>query len=212
MNVLKLMIVKIVKFVRLRKFKHLHSTAHIQRNVEVLNPDNLYMEENTNINRGAIIMNTKAKFKMKKNSGAAVGLLVSTGNHMLVPGKWIKDISETIKEENKGSEIYNKDVIVNEDVWIASKVTLLYGVVIGRGAIIGAGSVVRNSVPPYSVVFGNPAKVVGFRFTPGEIIEHEKILYPESERLPLELLEKNYKKYFLDHLKEIKAYTGLICK
>ena len=61
-------------------------------------------------------------------------------------------------------------------------------------------------------MIGNPAKVVGFKFTPEEVIEHEKALYSEEERLPLELLEKNYKKYFLDHIKEIKAYTGLICK
>ena len=95
---------------------------------------------------------------------------------------------------------------------MGARVSLLSGVHIGRGAEIGTGAVVRGSIPPYAVVIGNPAKVVGFRFTPEEIIEHEKILYPESERLPLELLEKNYKKYFLDHIKEIKAYTGLICK
>ena len=90
--------------------------------------------------------------------------------------------------------------------------TLLSGVHLNRGATVGAGSVVRTSIPPYAIVAGNPAKIVGFRFTPEEIIEHEKVLYPEEERLPLELLEKNYKKYFLDHIKEIKAYTGLICK
>ena len=56
-------------------------------------------------------------------------------------------------------------------------------------------------------------RLVGdINFTPEEIIEHEKALYPKEERLSLELLEKNYKKYFLDHIKEIKAYTGLICK
>lgn len=210
MNVLKLMTVKIVKFVRLRKFKHLHSTAYIQRNVEVLNPDNLYMGENTNINRGAIIMNTKAKFVMKKYSGAAAGLLVSTGNHALIKGMWMKNVTEEMKVSL--GETFNKDVIVEEDVWLASRVTLLYGVKVGRGAIVGSGSVVRTNIPPYAVVIGNPAKVIGFIFTPAEIIEHEKNLYPENERLPLDLLEKNYKKYFLDHLKEIKAYTGLICK
>ena len=59
------------------------------------------------------------------------------------------------------------------------------------------------------MVIGNPAKVVGFSFTPEEIIEHEKVLYPEEERLPLELLEKNYNKYFISRIKEIKQFTRL---
>ena len=75
--------------------------------------------------------------------------------------------------------------------------------------MVGSGSVVRSSIPPYAIVIGNPAKIVGFSKTPEEIIEHEKALYPEEERLPLELLEKNYNKYFLKRLKEIKEFTRL---
>lgn len=100
-----------------------------------------------------------------------------------------------------------------DEAWIGTKALIMPGVSqIGRGVIVSAGSVVFKKVPPYAIVQGNPAKIVGFRLTPEEIIEHEKALYSEEERLPLDLLEKNYKKYFLDHIKEIKAYTGLICK
>ena len=105
-----------------------------------------------------------------------------------------------------------RPVTIGDNCWIGGNATILPGVKIGNNVTIGAGSVVVKDIPSDCVAVGNPAKVVGFRFTPEEIIEHEKILYPESERLPLELLEKNYKKYFLDHIKEIKAYTGLICK
>lgn len=85
------------------------------------------------------------------------------------------------------------------------------GVTIGRGSEVGSGSgsVVRSSVPPYSVVIGNPAKVVGFRFTPNEIIEHEKVLYENDERLPQDVLEKNYEKYFLKRIKDIKQFIKL---
>lgn len=207
MNKFKSQLVKIVKCVRLRKFKHLHPTARIQRNVEVLNPDNLYMAERTNINRGAIIMNTKANFIMKKYSGAAAGLLVSTGNHAHVCGVWTKNVTEEMKESL--SETFNKDVVVEDDVWLASRVTLLYGVTVGRGAVVGSGSVVRTNVPPYAIVAGNPAKVIGFKFTPDEIIEHEKALYPEEERLPYEILQKNYQKYFLKRIKDIKQFVSL---
>ena len=44
--------------------------------------------------------------------------------------------------------------------WIAINVTVLPGVEIGEGAIVSAGSVVSKDVPPFTVVRGNPAKVV----------------------------------------------------
>lgn len=106
----------------------------------------------------------------------------------------------------------SKPIIIGERAWVTSKCYIGLGITIGRGSVISAGSVLTVNLPPYTVASGNPSKVIGFRFTPEEIIEHEKALYPEEKRLPLELLEKNYKKYYLDHIKEIKAYTGLICK
>lgn len=80
---------------------------------------------------------------------------------------------------------------------------------IGRGALINANSVITSNIPPYAIVVGNPAKVVGFKLKPEEIFELEKTLYPEKERIPLETLEKNYDKYFLSRLDEIKKITHL---
>ena len=68
--------------------------------------------------------------------------------------------------------------------------TLLSGVHIGRGAIVAAGAVVSKDVPPYSIVGGIPARIIKFRWTIEEILEHEHILYPEEERLAkYELIE-----------------------
>lgn len=58
-----------------------------------------------------------------------------------------------------------KSVCIGNDVWIGSRVTILPGVTIGNGAIIGASAVVTKDVPPYTVVCGNPAKVVKYRKT-----------------------------------------------
>ena len=167
------------------------------------------MAELTNIDRGAVIMNTKAKFIMKKYSGAAIGLLAITGNHMSLVGKNFKQVTDTIKGGLDDNHELDKDIVVEEDVWIAARVTLLSGTVLGRGCIIGAGSVVRGTIPPYAMAIGNPCKVVGFRFTPNEIIEHEKIQFEESERLPLELLQKNYNKFFVKRSKEIYQFTKI---
>jgi maltose O-acetyltransferase len=54
-------------------------------------------------------------------------------------------------------------VSIGDDVWIGQRATLLPGVAIGNGSIIGACAVVSRSVPPYSIVVGNPARVVKSR-------------------------------------------------
>ncbi len=56
-----------------------------------------------------------------------------------------------------------RTIEIGDDVWIGSRVILLPGVTVGRGAVIGAGSVVTKPVEPYSVVAGNPARVIGHR-------------------------------------------------
>ena len=152
---------------------------------------------------GFVFISYSAKLIMKAHSNAATNFTVVTGNHGRVLGRYIKDT-----EKERSNEV-EADVIVDEDVEIGSDVTLLAGVHVGRGASIGSGAVVRNNIPPYAIAIGNPCKIVGFNFTPEQIIEHEKSLYPEEERLPLELLEKNYKKYFLDRMKEIRSFTSL---
>ncbi len=61
------------------------------------------------------------------------------------------------------------DTIVGNDVWIGHQVTIMPGVKIGDGAIIATSSVVTKDVEPYSVVGGNPAKVLKKRFSEQEI-------------------------------------------
>ena len=171
--------------------------------IMVTKPQNVYLGDNVNIfGNSQLIISTNGRFIMKKNSGAAQGLTVVTGNHTVKPtiGVWHKEVIQDSSTDR------DTDIIVEEDVWIAANVTLLPGAIIGRGAIVGAGSVCRNFVPPYSIVMGNPAKVVSFKYTPNEIIEHERNLYPEQERLSLEYLEKNYQKYYLKRIKQIVEF------
>ena len=54
----------------------------------------------------------------------------------------------------------HKGVSIADDVWIGTGVTILDGVTIGRGSILSAGAVVIKDVPEFSVVVGNPARVV----------------------------------------------------
>lgn len=56
------------------------------------------------------------------------------------------------------------DIVVGNDVWIGQNATILPGVHIGDGAIIGLGSIVGHDVEPYTIVAGNPARVIRKRF------------------------------------------------
>ena len=62
------------------------------------------------------------------------------------------------------------DTVIGNDVWIGQNAVILPGVHIGDGAIIGANSVVGSNVEPYTIVIGNPAKVLRKRFD-DELIE-----------------------------------------
>lgn len=62
------------------------------------------------------------------------------------------------------------DTVVGNDVWIGQNATILPGVRIGDGAIIGANSTVGSDVEPYTIVAGNPVRVIRKRFD-DELIE-----------------------------------------
>lgn len=55
------------------------------------------------------------------------------------------------------------NIVIGNDVWIASNVVVLGGVTLSEGCVIGAGAVVTKSLPPYSVAYGVPARIVSYR-------------------------------------------------
>lgn len=91
-------------------------------------------------------------------------------------------------------------IIVDDDVWIGYGATIMSGVRIGQGAIIAAQSIVTRDVPPYTIVAGNPAKILKHRFTEKirqklinydfTILEDESIMQ-NIDRLYVELTDEN---------------------
>lgn len=56
------------------------------------------------------------------------------------------------------------DTVIGDGVWIGMRTMIMPGVTIGEGAVIAAGSVVCKDVPPYTIVGGNPARIIRSRF------------------------------------------------
>ena len=116
---------------------------------------------------------------------AVIGDNVILANYVAFVGKFDHHYKTVGTPIRLASQIRDKDyswsglsskIIVDDDVWIGYGSIVLSGVKIGRGSIIAAGSVVTRDVVPYSIVGGNPAKHISYRFTATEIVEHERIL------------------------------------
>lgn len=92
--------------------------------------------------------------KIGKNVMMGVDCLIISQNHRF------DNLSIPMREQG----FYDPEpVSIEDDVWIGSRVTILPGVKIGSGSIVGAAAVVTKNVEPFSIVAGNPAKIIGRR-------------------------------------------------
>ena len=141
----------------------------------------------SSIPKGSVFYCTEAPLTIGKKVIFGPHPTIITGDHRIdVVGKFIIDSHEKLPQNDL-------PVIIEDDVWTGANVTILKGVTIGRGSVIAAGAVVTKTCPPYSIIGGIPAKILKYRFSIDEILNHEKKLYPQNERFSKEELIKQRK-------------------
>jgi virginiamycin A acetyltransferase len=87
-------------------------------------------------------------------------------------------IGQNFFDEKWANEKVSKgNIILNNDVWIGTHCIILTGVTIRNGAIVAANSVVTKDVPPYGIMAGSPAKLIGYRFEPSVIQQLEELAW-----------------------------------
>ena len=159
--------------------------------VYITKPQAVHIEENAVIRLGTKILNSeKEHVYIGKFTVVGVNCVIIANGHRSTVG--IPHVLLGASHINDKSQ----DIHIEEDVWIGANVTIMPGANLGRGCIAGACSTVTKPVPPYALVVGSPAKIVGVKFNIEQILEHEKQLYPSSERMSREALEELFAKYY----------------
>ncbi len=125
---------------------------------------------NVNIERNAILGSREIAIGDNSGIGVACELLgpVILGDNVIMGPEVViytrnhqyKDSSNLIREQGY-AEV--KPVKIGNDVWIGRRTIILPGVTVGDGAVLGAGSIISKDVAAYTVVGGNPAKVLKYR-------------------------------------------------
>lgn len=97
--------------------------------------------------------------------------------------------SNIFKEQWENENVSKGPIVIGNDVWIGAGCRILSGSNIGHGCVVAANSVVNNTFPPFSIIGGIPAKIIGYRF---------------DEELRNRLIELSWWDWDLDKIKENK--------
>ena len=130
-------------------FSHIQSGAEIGRNCSI--GQNVNIGNNVKIGNSVKIQNNVSIYE-----GVELEDYVFCGPSMV-----FSNIRLPRSEfPQKGSKFYEK-TLVKESASIGANATIVCGVTVGRYALIGSGAVVTKDVPDYTLVIGNPGKVIG---------------------------------------------------
>lgn len=106
--------------------------------------------------------NSDIGYRCRINEQVSIGKNVIMGPEVVIftSNHATSDIDTPIKYQGN-TDVF--PVVIADDCWIGSRAIILPGISIGKGAVVAAGAVVTKDVPEYTIVGGNPAKVIKYR-------------------------------------------------
>lgn len=139
------------------------STVNVSRTAQIYAGKNLHLG-------GGLRLNDNCVIDAEDSYGIYVGnyllaardVFIRGGNHDYrfseLPFQKRGHCAKKIKYKDR---IYS--IVIEDNVWIGRGATILSGAYIGKGSVIGAGAVVKEYIPEYSIVIGNPSQIVSNR-------------------------------------------------
>lgn len=107
----------------------------------------IYIGDNTRIGIGSVLI---GPVSIGDDVRLAQNVVVTALNHNY------QDVSKPISEQGVNTE----QVYIGDETWIGANAVILPGIFIGKHCIVAAGSIVTRNVPSFSVVAGNPARII----------------------------------------------------
>lgn len=139
---------------------------------------NIEVGDNVSIGSGALFLATESKIFLGNKVLFGPNVMIIGGNHNT------SAVGEFMYDVHNKRPYDDQDIVFEDDIWVGAGAIILKGVHVGRGAIIAAGAIVNRDIPPYTVVGGVPAKIIGTRFQELSILRaHDSALYPPQKRL-----------------------------
>lgn len=148
-------IVNIIHKIKLKniQFENKGMNVSIEKGFNFIHPENISIEDHVYIGPYSTIY-AHGKVTIKRGSIIGPKVTIYTANHNF------KSDAHAIPYDK---QLDRHSVEIGENVWIGGNVILLPGAKLEEGVVVGAGSVISKVIPAYSIVVGNPCKVVGFR-------------------------------------------------
>ena len=87
-------------------------------------------------------------------------VLIGPGVHFYTNNHKFSDVTKPIIEQGYPLPTQKDSIVVRRGSWIGAGTVILPGVTIGKNAVVGAGSIVTRDVPDFTVVAGNPARIL----------------------------------------------------
>jgi len=87
-------------------------------------------------------------------------IIMDHNSHSLKFRERQHDVHDWIRGKKDWSTVTMEPVKISNKAWIGVRAIVLKGVTVGEGAVVGAGSIVTSDVPPWTIVAGNPARII----------------------------------------------------